>query len=602
MNAAQFSCRNFVARFRLFALMTAVVLSSAIPAMARTFFVFQTDDSTSAASLRGAILTANRLGGHNVIVLSSSVYHLTIQGIDEDAGRTGDLDVTRGSLLIISPKGNAIIDASNLGDRIFQVMNHAKLTIRGVTLRGGHAFGGDYGSLAHEDGQNGGAILNAGQLTLQNCVLTGNAGGDGGVLLGNAPGGVGGSGGAIYNLGTLTMQNCRVEGNSSGAALVSSFGGNGGGIFNGGQCTLTACVIAGNFAGAGGTADSGMGDGGSGGNGGGICNTGIMMLKKCTISGNLTGSGTDGTLPGLSSINTSGSPGGSGGDGGGVFNSGKLQLNLCTVSGNTSGNGGNGGSGMGGGGDGGAGGSGGGIFDIGTLILESCTISSNFTGHGGDAGGGGIGEGGNGGAGGNGGGISCESETAARLRNSLIALNSTADGGTSGSGGFSIGVTNLVLDIIVIGPGPGPGPVGPIDGSKGSGNDLSGSFNSGDANAVSGILGSGGFNLIGDVTGSSGITNGFNSDLAGNLDEPIDPLLGPLQDNGGPTFTHALLPGSPAIDQGKSSFTGSRTTTDQRGRLRPVQSSVPNPPGGDGSDIGAFEVQNASARGGSGGR
>lgn len=34
-----------------------------------------------------------------------------------------------------------------------------------------------------------------------------------------------------------------------------------------------------------------------------------------------------------------------------------------------------------------------------------------------------------------------------------------------------------------------------------------------------------------------------------------DPLLGPLQDNGGPTFTHALLPGSPVIDTGDPSFT-----------------------------------------------
>ena len=34
-----------------------------------------------------------------------------------------------------------------------------------------------------------------------------------------------------------------------------------------------------------------------------------------------------------------------------------------------------------------------------------------------------------------------------------------------------------------------------------------------------------------------------------------DPLLGPLQDNGGPTFTHALLPGSPAIDAGDPNFT-----------------------------------------------
>src|SRR5439155_20384804 len=57
-----------------------------------------------------------------------------------------------------------------------------------------------------------------------------------------------------------------------------------------------------------------------------------------------------------------------------------------------------------------------------------------------------------------------------------------------------------------------------------------------------------------------------------------DPKLGPLQDNGGPTFTRALEVGSAAIDAGDSSCSGS----DQRGLLRPV---------GTACDIGAFEVQ-----------
>jgi hypothetical protein len=43
-----------------------------------------------------------------------------------------------------------------------------------------------------------------------------------------------------------------------------------------------------------------------------------------------------------------------------------------------------------------------------------------------------------------------------------------------------------------------------------------------------------------------------------------DPLLGPLQDNGGPTLTHMLLPGSPAIDAGDPNFTPP-PSRDQRG-------------------------------------
>lgn len=60
-----------------------------------------------------------------------------------------------------------------------------------------------------------------------------------------------------------------------------------------------------------------------------------------------------------------------------------------------------------------------------------------------------------------------------------------------------------------------------------------------------------------------------------------DPLLGPLQDNGGPTWTHALLPGSPAIDAGSNAAAHSAgLTTDQRGTVRF---------GGAAVDIGAVE-------------
>jgi len=62
-----------------------------------------------------------------------------------------------------------------------------------------------------------------------------------------------------------------------------------------------------------------------------------------------------------------------------------------------------------------------------------------------------------------------------------------------------------------------------------------------------------------------------------------DPLLGPLQDNGGPTLTHALLPGSPAIDAGDPNFTPP-PYYDQRG---PGFSRV----FGGRIDIGSFEVQ-----------
>jgi hypothetical protein len=105
---------------------------------------------------------------------------------------------------------------------------------------------------------------------------------------------------------------------------------------------------------------------------------------------------------------------------------------------------------------------------------------------------------------------------------------------------------------------------------------------------VSGDFTSQGFNLIGIAEDdSTGFTNGVAGDQVGS-DAPIDPLLGPLQMNGGPTPTQALLPGSPAIDQGFSFG----LHADQRGQPRPHNfSALPNAPHGDGADIGAFELQ-----------
>ncbi len=69
---------------------------------------------------------------------------------------------------------------------------------------------------------------------------------------------------------------------------------------------------------------------------------------------------------------------------------------------------------------------------------------------------------------------------------------------------------------------------------------------------VSGIFISNGYNLIGNGIDSTG----FNSpgDQVGTSNNPIEPLLSPLQDNGGSTFTHALLTDSPAIDGGNPDF------------------------------------------------
>lgn len=121
-------------------------------------------------------------------------------------------------------------------------------------------------------------------------------------------------------------------------------------------------------------------------------------------------------------------------------------------------------------------------------------------------------------------------------------------------------------------------------------------LNTGTAPDVSGAVTSVGFNLIGKTNGSSGW---IAADLptVGSIAFPLGPNLGALQyNNGGPTPT--MLPSaiSAAIDNGNSFG----TTTDQRGFTRPVNlpdGTYPNAVGGDGSDIGACEVQSLSPAG-----
>ena len=95
---------------------------------------------------------------------------------------------------------------------------------------------------------------------------------------------------------------------------------------------------------------------------------------------------------------------------------------------------------------------------------------------------------------------------------------------------------------------------------------------------VHGTVNSGGYNLIGDGTDSSGFSG--TGDQVGTALALIDPRLGPLADNGGPTRTHALRPGSPALDAIPAEDCA--VATDQRGIARPR---------GSGCDIGAFEAQ-----------
>jgi hypothetical protein len=245
-----------------------------------------------------------------------------------------------------------------------------------------------------------------------------------------------------------------------------------------------------------------------------------------------------------------GSVGDPGGDsfGGGVYNAGMLTVTDSTLSGNTA-SGGNGG----GFGDGGSG-YGGGVDNAGTLTVTDSTLSGNTAS-------GGNGDGYGGGGSGYGGGVF--NEGTLTVTDSTLSGN-TARGGV-GSSGFGGGVYN--------------GGVFNTDALTVTRSISSIFFNPSGGNLVTqagAAFVSGGHNLFSDTPAVT---------LASTDLINTDPLLGPLADNGGPTFTQILLPGSPAIDAGVS-VPG--VTTDQRGIPRPQ---------GRAADIGAVEDVQATVTG-----
>ena len=147
---------------------------------------------------------------------------------------------------------------------------------------------------------------------------------------------------------------------------------------------------------------------------------------------------------------------------------------------------------------------------------------------------------------------------AVTLTNVTIS-NNTADNDNNGSGaggGFSQGSTTTVTmrNTLV---------AGNFNSTAATRDDISGA-----------AVAASSFNLIGDGTGMSGISNGVNNYQVGSGASPINPLLGPLVNNGGPTETHALLTGSPAIDTGGNAVA---PPTDQRGIVLLPRMATPIP-------------------------
>jgi hypothetical protein len=303
--------------------------------------------------------------------------------------------------------------------------------------------------------------------------------------------------------------------------------------------------------------------GGSASIGGGLNNNGNLTLTGCTVSGNSA------TLGGAGLNN----------------NNGNLTLTGCTVSGNSATQGG---------------GFGGGIFDTGgTTLLTNCTVSSNTVGGGSSEGGGlllrrvttsltncAITDNSSHGSGSFGGGLMMQNGTT-MVTNCTISGNS-ADG--NGGGLENSNSNTLTLTNCTVSGNSSRGFVGggglcnQYGGVATLGNTVvAGNTATINAPDVSGTVASEGNNLIGETGGNSGW---IGSDLTGISASSLN--LGPLANNGGPTQTMALLPGSPAINAGNNALAVDANNQpllyDQRG---PGYSRI----SGGTVDIGAYEVQ-----------
>jgi hypothetical protein len=359
------------------------------------------------------------------------------------------------------------------------------------------------------------------------------------------------------------------DGLSVGAAGASGqigSDGRGGGIFNQDTLTISNCIVLSNsvVGGAGGPGTSTTGGNGGRGLGGGIYNAaGNLLIYQCSFNGNSSVGGAGGSA-------TTFSAGFAGNGLGGAICTiaGTSVLTACTLM-NGLAKGGQGGVATSGGSSGiGGQGYGGGFYSESIATFFNCAVFSNNATAG--AGGGGAG-------GGVGGGIYNVSDLG--LTNCTIANNIAGGSSFDSGGGIHNNGTLNVLSSTIAGNQAAFG--GGLDGFATVGNTLLAGNAAGFGPDGSGTVTSSDYNFIQNAAGLN-----FNGATTHNI-VGQNPLLGPLQNNGGPTFTMALLSGSPALDKGKSfGF-----TTDQRGMARPYDlPSIANAGGGDGSDIGAFEL------------
>jgi uncharacterized membrane protein len=476
---------------------------------------------TGELSLRQAVAAANAdaaAGTSDTIVFEASLGSNTItltQGVLELSGAGAGTITIDGS----SPSTRITLSGSS-ANGLFQVDKGVQAVLANLNLEQGQASG------------NGGALANAGTLTVSDTFFSDNSAA---------------SGGAVENSGTLTVSNVTFAQNSATTAggaldntgtltvLDATFSGNGapagGALSNEGSATLTSVTFSGNNA---------------NNTGGAIANgPATLTATDCSFENNSAYNGPGGAVAngsGTVTLNNATLTGNSAsGSGGGIDNaSGSLTVTAATLSGNSASK------------------SGGGISsEGGTVTVTGSTLSGNTASQ-------------------SGGGI----ENAA---GTLTLTNATLSGNTaSQSGGGIDNAGTLTLASSTISGNTGDSSAGGVNNNGGAwalqntilvGNTTYGS----NADFGGSITTDNGNNLLGaGVGGSAGDPKPGPGDVFNN-----NPQLAALGNYGGPTQTLALMPGSPAIGAGNAAA-ANLPGTDQRGQPRTVNDKL---------DIGAFQTQ-----------
>jgi len=529
------------------------------------FLILVGNEQMRVEAINGAIFSVTRavngstatvhLAGATVFVVDMSLINASVVTNNSDFGAGVFND---GGTVVITGSSVTSNVAVTDGGGVYNDRT-ATLNVLGSTLvsnragrDGGGVYNNDSATASITDAtvngniaaRNGGGLFNeiVAVANLNNTRFSANTAADGGGIY-NEDGQVvisvgslianvsSGDGGGLFatSSAVTTVDGTSVSGNRSG--------GDGGAFANDGSLTISNTTVASN------TAD---------GDGAAIANSSVVSINTATFSANMA-VGSGGAIHNESVGNvtlaaTTISNNTAGADGGGIANtgSGRLTFGASTLDGNAAGN------------------RGGGLFQNSTVTatITEGTISNNSA-----ANGGGIGAPG-----------------------AIQATNSTVSGNlaSANGGGIENGADSTYLNVTIVNNSAAANGGGVFNTSIFGPARLKNTIVARNTGATGADIDGSGFvsqgnNLIGDGGSVTAFINGVSGNLVGATGTEIDPLISPLQDNGGATLTHALLFGSPARDAGNNVGV---TANDQRGFDRRFDGD------GDGTstvDIGSFE-------------